>query len=150
MTDRKGCKMLTLSEVLGRHDIEVADEALAEIEVPVLAGRQRQGDVLIRPRGRFTVAERKRAVPVPAEGVAVVRGEATGNTHMLSAVDGPVLWLAAPVVAGSLLLGAVEVAEGATGFLVHTDEHGANGLAPGAYELVGKREQADVVRRVAD
>lgn len=138
--------MPTLSEVLAPFNIAAADEALADIEVPVLVGPQRQGDVLIVPCDPLTdVGEL-----VPAEGVAVVRGEATGNTHMLSAADGPVFFHRAPERAGSLLLGTVTVPEGSTAYLIHSDEHGANGIGAGTYRMVGKREQAEEIRRVAD
>jgi hypothetical protein len=136
----------TIGSVLGEHDITVPDETLAELEVPVLCGPQRQGDVLIVPRSSLTAAERKQTVPVPAEGVAVVRGEATGNTHLLHG-EGPVVFSRRD---SDLLLGVVEVGDGGTGFLIHTDEHGVNAFGPGCYELRGKREQADLIRRVAD
>lgn len=136
----------TFSDVLGRHNVTVPDQTIAEITVPVLSGPQRQGDIGIFPREPLTPGERSMAVTVPAAGIAVVRGEATGNTHMLSA-DGPVLWLEK---SAGLVLGVIEVAPSATGYLIHTDEHGANGLAPGCYRIHGKREQADEIRRVAD
>jgi hypothetical protein len=44
----------------------------------------------------------------------------------------------------------LDVPEGAVAYLIHTDEHGANGIGPGTYRLTGKREQADEIRRVAD
>lgn len=138
--------MRTMTEVLALADVTVPDDLLADVEVPVLCGPQRQGDVLIVPRGPLTDAERSHAVSVPAAGVAVVVGEATGNTHLLHG-DGPVLWARRD---GGLLLGVVEVADGATGFLIHTDEHGANAFGAGTYELHGKREMADEIRRVAD
>lgn len=138
--------MLTLSEILDRHDLTAADDLLADVEVPVLAGPQRQGDVAIVPRGPLSTAEREACQRVPREGVAVVVGEATGNTHMLDG-DGPVLFARRNA---DLLLGVVEVPDGSVGYLIHTDEHGANAIAPGTYELRGKREQADELRRVAD
>jgi hypothetical protein len=49
-----------------------------------------------------------------------------------------------------VLLGHLTVGEGATAYLIHTDEHGANAIAPGSYRLHGKREQAEIIRRVAD
>ena len=136
----------TFRDVLGRHNITVPDETIAEITVPVLSGSQRQGDIAIFPRKPLTLAERSMAVRVLREGIAVVRGESGGNTHMLSA-DGDVLWLEK---SAGLLLGVIEVAPSATGYLIHTDEHGANGVAPGCYRIHGKREQADERRRVAD
>lgn len=137
--------MQTLTEILTRHDIAVADELLADLVVPVLDGVQRQGDVLIVPRAPLSAAERKDCVPVPREGIAVVVGEATGNTHMLDGVG----VLFGRRTAG-LVMGVVEVPEGTVGYLIHTDEHGANAMAPGTYALHGKREQAEEIRRVAD
>jgi hypothetical protein len=138
--------MRTLTDVLTPHGIDVADTALADIDVPVLAGPQRQGDVLILPCKPI----KDIGQPVPAAGVAVVRGEATGNTHMLSGWGGPVFWKPSTERAGSLILGHLTVPEGSVADLVHTDEHGANCIAPGTYRLSGKREQADEIRRVAD
>lgn len=138
--------MRTLTEILDRHDIQVPDDLLADLVVPVLTGVQRQGDVLIVPRGPLSAAERKDCAVVPREGVAVVVGEATGNTHMLDA-DGLVLFGRRT---GGVMLGVVEVADEATAFLIHTDEHGANAIGPGTYVLHGKREQTDEIRRVAD
>jgi hypothetical protein len=134
----------TLTQVLAPHGITAADAALAEIEVPVLAGLQRQGDVMIHP-----VYTAPPGTPIPPSGVAVVRGESGGNTHLLHA-EGPCTWAPADQRDGQLLLGHLTVADGAVAYLIHTDEHGANGIAPGVYALHGKREQADVIRRVAD
>lgn len=138
--------MPTLTEVLAPFNIAAADEALADIEVPVLVGPQRQGDVFVIPTEPLAAA----GAPVPAQGIAVVRGEATGNTHMLVAADGPVFFLPAVERVGSLDLGTVTVPEGSTAYLIHTDEHGANGIGAGTYRLHGKREMAEEIRRVAD
>lgn len=142
--------MRTLIDILTRYDVTPADDALAEIEVPVLDGAQRQGDVIWFPREPLPAGELARALAVPPEGVAVVRGEATGNTHLLTAADGVVRWLPAVPSRESVALGTVVVEPGAVAYLIHTDEHGANGIAPGTYTVHGKREQADVIRRVAD
>lgn len=142
---------MTLTQALARHDITVADELLAAIEVPILTGVQRQGDILIAPRPPLGTAERTSMTSVPRSGVAVVRGEATGNTHLLDAVRGEVLWGANPHAGPSdLTYGILHVPEGAVAHLLHTDEHGCNGIGPGTYRLVGKREMAEEIRRVAD
>lgn len=85
---------------------------------------------------------------VPAEGVAVVRGEAGGNTHLLVA-DGPVLWSPARGRTGGTALGLLTVPAGAVAYLLHP-EHGANAMGPGSYLLRRQRQQADQVRVVAD
>lgn len=142
---------MTLTEALARHDIPVADELLAAIEVPILTGPQRQGDILCPPRPAVGAAELTTMSAVPREGVAVVRGEATGNTHLLDAVEGNVMWVANPAAGPTdLTLGVLHVPEGAVAHLIHTDEHGCNAIGPGTYRLVGKREMAEEIRRVAD
>lgn len=141
---------MTLEKALARHDITVADELLAQIEVPILSGPQRQGDILIIPRGKMGKAEREGMAEVGREGVAVVRGEATGNTHILDAVAGPVLWQAHTGSAGDVSLGVLHVDEGSVAHLLHSDEHGCNAIGPGTYVLHGKREMAQETRRVAD
>lgn len=141
---------MTLEKALARHNITAADAALADIEVPVLTGPQRQGDILIKPRAPLGNAERATMTTVPRSGVAVVRAEATGNTHLLDAVEGTVLWQAANTVEGDVLLGVLHVEDGSVANLLHTDEHGCNAIGPGTYTLHGKREMADEIRRVAD
>lgn len=143
--------MTTLSTILERADITVPDPLLADLIVPVLTGVQRQGDVLIIPRPKLGKAEADVTTAVPAQGVAVVRGEATGNTHLLMPdVGSDIRWSAAPQRDDSVLLGILDVPEGAVAWLIHTDEHGANGIGPGTYVLHGKREMAEEIRRVAD
>lgn len=134
----------TYGALLGRHGITVPAHLVEQAEVPVLTGHQRQGDILVRP---VAVAPKDATVfgPVGA-GVQVVHGEATGNTHWLHG-DPTVLW--ARLDRGQVV-GVVMVPEGSTAYLVHTDEHGCNGIGPGVYEVRRKREQADVERNVAD
>lgn len=142
--------MTTLATLLARHDVAVPDDVLADIEVPVLAGPQRQGDILIVPRGRLGRAE-TRGDLVTAKGVAVVRGEATGNTHILDAYEGTVRWAPHTArTAADVVLGVLEVEPDSVAALTHTDEHGCNLIGPGVYVLHGKREQAEELRRVAD
>lgn len=147
----------TLTTLLPLHGITIPDELIADAEIPVLTEPQRQGDVMIIPLAMLSAADAKiaaktaaeRAVPVTAKGVAVVRGEATGNTHLLHADPGSVVsWVPGPG-GTSLLLGLLTVESGVA-WLIHTDEHGANGIGPGQYSLHGKQEQADLIRRVAD
>lgn len=143
---------ITLRDLLAEHNIAVPDETIAEITVPVLTGPQRQGDVAIFPRKPLGQAQLDRMADVPATGVQVVRGEATGNTHLLHPAGGRVRWQAAAPNGdpAQVLLGTLVVDDDAVCFLIHTDEHGANGIGPGTYALHGKREMADEIRRVAD
>lgn len=141
--------MTTHRTILARHDIHPADQAIADIDVPILTGPQRQGDVLIAPRPPLGRAELASMTPLPAAGIPVVRGEATGNTHILTPEHNTtVMW--SPTEGDLLRLGVLHVPAGAVAWLVHTDEHGVNGIGPGTYIVTGKREQADELRRVAD
>lgn len=134
--------MKTYGELLAKHSVEIPAHLVAQAEVPVLTGPQRQGDLMVVPTAswghlKFTAV---------GAGVQVVHGEATGNTHWLHG-DQAVSW--AQVAVGQVV-GVVDVPEGSVAHLVHTDEHGANGIGPGRYEIRRKREQADEIRNVAD
>lgn len=143
--------MTTFTQILATHDIDCPDQALADIEVPIFNGNQRQGDVGIWRRVGVGQAELGTFSPVPTDGLAIVRGETTGgNAHILQPANGVTYWQANNPTAGDILIGLLHVPEGATCYLIHTDEHGANGIAPGTYRITGKREMAEEVRRVAD
>jgi hypothetical protein len=134
----------TYLEVLSAHGVTIPDHLEAQAAIPVLAGLQVQGDVAVIPIRPGI----KQGTAVPAAGIAVVRGESGGNTHLLVA-EGAVSW--APVVGTPNLLdlGVVTVDEEAIAYLLHP-EHGANAMGPGAYTLRRQREQADELRAVAD
>ncbi len=143
--------MPTFATILDRAGITVPDETIAEIEVPVLTGPQRQGDVGIFPRPAIGRAELGQMTIVSAEGVAVVRGEATGNTHLLMPEVGcDIYWQPIESRAGDVRLGVLHVPDGAVAWLTHSDEHGCNGIGSGTYLLHGKREQFLEIRRVQD
>ena len=131
----------TFASALALIGTTVPDHLMAEAEVPVLTGPQAQGDLLIVPCATPGGAEPESWRPVGAAGIQVVRGEATGNTHWLHAgFDSPgVEWRP---VAGHLTYGSLRVPDGQSALLIHTDEHGANGIGPGTYEIRGKRELA--------
>jgi hypothetical protein len=136
-----------LRTVLDRAGIGTLGVLDAEVDVPVLTGAQRQGDVIVLPRPERTPA----AAPVPAAGVQVVRAEASSNTHTLHSWDGTCRYDADDTGGPTgLTLGTLTVPAGASAYLVHTEEHGANGIGPGTYELRRQREFAGEWRRVAD
>lgn len=145
---------MTYGEALALSNISIPEHLEAEAEVPVLGRPQAQGDLMIVPLHlAYGEGEPVPAYPqgkiVPPEGVQVVHGEATGNTHWLHAgFNSPgVAWHRADE---GLVIGVVTVPTGQTAMLVHTDEHGANGIAPGTYEIRQKREQAEEERFVED
>lgn len=117
---------------------------LADVEIPVLGGVQRQGDVLVVPTSGIVPT-----APVPAAGTPVVRGESGANTHTIFAADGPVYCDVATPAARSLRVALLSVPEGSTAYLGHP-EHGYMGIAPGNYEIRRQREMADEIRMVAD
>lgn len=121
--------------------VEIPAHLEADAELPVLTGLQVQGDVAIVP----TRPSAKPGERVPPEGVAVVRGENGGHTHLL--VGENVEWASADSFGQTL--GVVTVPAGFAGFLLHP-EHGGNAMGPGSYTLRRQREQADEIRLVAD
>lgn len=137
--------MATTTELIETTGVDVITaQDSADIDIPVLAGVQRQGDVLVRP------ATGHASTPVLAGGTPVVRGENGGNTHVIYAADGPVF---CDVIAGvntrDLRVATLSVPEGSTAYLGHP-EHGYMGIAPGDYEIRRQREMAEEMRMVAD
>jgi hypothetical protein len=153
---------LTYRQALALSDVELPAHLIADAEVPILAGPQAQGDLLVVPwvdapddlAGALRLANRRAGLrmerdprAVPDRGVRVVGGVA-GNAHVLHrGFDSPGV-VYAPVSGlrfyrelgiGELAVGCVIVPDGESALLVHTDEHGANGIAPGAYLITRKR-----------
>ena len=136
---------MTYADALTKVGATVPDHLIADAEVPVLTGVQAQGDLLIVP----IVKTKATMMPVPDEGVQVVGGEATGNSHFLHrGFDSPGVEYAR--VSDGQCIAVVSIPEGQSAQLIHTDEHGANGIGPGLYGIHEKREQADEIRRVTD
>ncbi|HET7397650.1 MAG TPA: hypothetical protein VFJ94_03920 [Intrasporangium sp.] len=116
-----------------------------DVDIPVLTGMQRQGDVLVIP----SPAGKNATTPVPATGTPVVRGENGGNTHAIYP-DGPGVACDTFAADGaSLRVATLTVPAGSTAYLGHP-EHGFMGIGPGRYELRRQREMADELRVVAD
>lgn len=130
--------MSALSTILGRAGVETLAVLDAQIDVPVLTGvPQAQGDILVMPSG----SRRRATTPIPRAGVLVVRSEAGSNTHSLHSWDGPTCYYDA--FDGGLVVGLLTVPDGATAYLVHTEEHGANAVGPCTYTVRRQREQGD-------
>lgn len=135
----------TFATGLAKIGVTVPAHLIADAEVPVLTGPQPQGDLMIVPIASTTA----KLQPLTAKGHQVVVGESTGNTHWLHAgFDSPDVTFAR--VDDGLCLVVVNVPQGQTAELIHTDEHGVNAMGAGLYAIHGKREQADEVRRVTD
>ena len=138
---------ITLGSLVDRHGVDVDDHLDRDLTVPISAGLQRQGDIIVIPAA-IAGPVRDATTPVPAAGVAVVRGENGGNTHLLLAA-GDVRYDALATRRGELDLGVLTVAPDAVGYLAHP-EHGYAGIAPGTYTIRLQREQADEIRLVQD
>jgi hypothetical protein len=145
---------MTYGEALAMANVAIPEHLEAEAQVPVLTGPQCQGDLMVVPVAQAYEAggqapEWPQGQLVPMDGVQVVHGEATGNTHWLHAGFGSpgVAWHRAD---DGLVVGVLTVPGGQSAMLIHTDEHGANGIGPGSYEIRRKREQADEIAYVED
>lgn len=134
-----------LQEKFGSTDLDHLLDAYGDIDIPVITGEpQHQGDLFVIP---MRDGEVKGLVQVPKDGIAVIRGEAGGNTHLLLA-EGEVLFDPSSQRDG-VVLGTLRVKKGATAILHHI-EHGYNLIGEGLYSMRGKRTQMNEIRRVAD
>jgi len=136
--------MHTYGSALALIGVTVPGHLEAAADVPVLCAAQAQGDLLIVPA---TAPDGAGFGLLPERGEQVVHGEATGNTHWLHrGFDSPgVRWARVDAITADtdpLLLGWVAVPPGESAMLVHTDEHGANGIGAGVYEIRRKRSFA--------
>lgn len=136
--------MTTLENLMTSQGHAVPTYLEAQADVPLISDApQRQGDVFVTPIRPGQVA---RLSALPSEGIAVVRGEAGGNTHLLVG-DGPVFW--APATSEGTLQGTLVVEEGGQAFLIHP-EHGATGMGPGQFIIRRQREQHEEIALVSD
>lgn len=134
--------MQTYADILTTHDVEVPAHLVAEAEVPLCHGASRQGDVIFLPMRSGEVAG---LTPIPAEGIAVVRGEAGGNTHLLVGGGQWAPNTSADAVQGTLVVGS----DDDPAYLLHP-EHGASAFGKGTYLARRQQEQAEVIRLVQD
>jgi hypothetical protein len=137
------CMRDTYGRALALIGVSVPEHLVADAEVPVLTGPQAQGDLLVVPADP---PDGLQWCPVPKQGVKVVHGEATGNTHWLHGGFGAtgVRWAWPDPSADDLLVaGYLAVPAGESALLIHTDEHGANGIGPGRFAVRRKREAAE-------
>ncbi len=136
--------MITLHEAISRYGVDVDPHHEREALIPIIGGLQAQGDVMVVPAALTLPTA---TVLVPTAGIAVVKGESGGNTHLLLA-DGPVFFES---IRGrsELTLGVVTVPVGSIAYLAHP-EHAYAGLAPGSYELRRQREMRDEIANVCD
>jgi hypothetical protein len=133
--------MATINDLARTTGVTVVTGLDTDIDIPVLSGLQRQGDVLVLPAAVTATTS------VPAAGTPVVRGGNGGNTHVVYAADGPVYCDAG--TRDGLRVAALTVPDGSTAYLGHP-EHGYMGIEPGSYEIRRQREMAGRARMVVD
>jgi hypothetical protein len=135
--------MNTCTTIHTAHGYTTDKVEFPDLEIPVLTGPQRQGDVFVLP-----ITTRHDGDPIPAHGVTVVRAESnTANTHNL---HGDGVWDWSPDADTNLVQGWLTVPAGGAAYLIHTEEHPALAIGPGVYEVRRQREFAGEWRRVAD
>lgn len=138
--------MNTNSSILERHGISLDSIEHLDLEVPILTGPQRQGDVFLLP-----IKVYKDSAPIDTEGVIVVRAETnSANTHTLHVLEGTASWLPNNRANTDLVQGWLTVNPDSAATLIHTEEHNVLGIGPGTYEIRRQREYAGEWRRVAD
>ena len=143
--------MHTNASILTHHGHQLYQIELPDLEIPIVSGNQRQGDVLVlkvsRLGGHFTTGYKGEPL---GKGVTVVRAETnTANTHTLVG-DGHWEPNARATRDDELVQGWLTVPTDGEAFLIHTEEHSALGIGPGTYEIRRQREYAGEWRRVAD
>lgn len=135
----------TLAELTEQSGLGVLDHLDTALTIPVTAGLQAQGDLLVVPWRMVAAAEARPGAPttptpVPPTGIEILRSAGGGNPHTLLA-DGKCTWTGRWFVDGDgLTLGVVDASSVA--YLLHP-EHGASGIAPGRYVIRRQREAAD-------
>lgn len=141
--------MLTIHQAEQQFGVIVDEHLDRQATIPVCDGLQAQGDIIVVPAVECLEALGRAVDRIPTAGVAVVRGENGGNTHLLLA-EGPAFYT--PDTSGepsALALGTLTVPDGSVAHLAHP-EHGYASIAPGTYEIRRQREQADAIRLVQD
>lgn len=154
-TTRRVIEMAVLGELAERFGYTDLGVAALEVEIPVLTGLQRQGDILVMPWR--PVAEPPAEWLVPVEGF-IVMGGVSGHCHTLHGAgqaldswwlfehEGISAWLVREIKALEpqphleSLLTVLHVPAGGEAFLMHSDEHGALGIGPGWYQLRSQLE----------
>ncbi|QIS08697.1 hypothetical protein [Nocardia arthritidis] len=131
----------TLAELTARTGVEVLDHLEREVLVPVVAGLQAQGDLIVVPLAMadgIQLPAHGAWNPVPAAGIEVVRGATGANPHVLVADPGKCRWTTLVFDHTGLAIGCLDTSDVA--YLLHP-EHGGSGIAPGCYVIRRQRER---------
>lgn len=138
---------VTLADLTARTGLDVLAHLEREVTIPVVAGPQAQGDLIVVPLALLddvTVPPRAPWQPVPAGGVELLRGAAGGNPHTLVADPGTCRWTRRVGDRQGLALGVLDAT--AVAYLIHP-EHGGTGIAPGRYVIRRQRERSESTGR---
>jgi hypothetical protein len=127
----------TLGQLIEKHGFDVLDHLDRDLEIPVHAGLQAQGDLFIIPADPDRGS--RQGAAVPPDGIAVIKAVGGGHEHRLFAGQ-PGSAFFTPAGAGRQDIGVLECSEPA--YIAHP-EHAYAGIAPGTYTLRRQREQAD-------
>jgi hypothetical protein len=141
----------TLGQLIEKHGFDVFDHLDRDLEIPVHAGLQAQGDLFIIPADPDRGSPQETAVPpdgiaVPPDGIAVIEAVGGGHEHRLFAGQ-PGTAFFTPAGTSGRDIGLLECSEPA--YIAHP-EHAYAGIAPGTYTLRRQREQGDEEHFVAD
>jgi hypothetical protein len=134
----------TLGQLIEKHGFDVHDHLDRDLEIPVHAGLQAQGDLFIIPADLDHGSHQGAAVP--PDGIAVIEAVNGGHEHRLFAGQ-PGTAFFTPAGASGQDIGHLECTEPA--YIAHP-EHAYAGIAPGTYTLRRQRELAEEERLVAD
>lgn len=132
----------TLGQLIDKYGFDVHDHLDRDLEIPVHAGLQAQGDLFIIPADPNRVSP---GAPVPLDGIPVIEAVGGGHEHRLFA-GRPETAFFTPA-AREADIGLLVCTESA--YIAHP-EHAYAGIAPGTYILRRQREQADREYFVAD
>ena len=133
----------TLGQLIDKYGFDVHDHLDRDLEIPVHAGLQAQGDLFIIPVDPNPDSQ---GAPVPLDGIPVIEAVGGGHEHRLFAGQ-PGTAFFTPAGVREQDIGLLECTESA--YIAHP-EHAYAGIAPGTYILRRQREQADMERFVAD
>jgi hypothetical protein len=134
----------TLGQLIENHGFDVLDHLDRDMEIPVHAGLQAQGDLFIIPADPNFGSRQRTAVP--PDGIAVIEAVGGGHEHRLFAGQPGTAFFTQAGASGQDI-GLLECTEPA--YIAHP-EHAHAGIAPGTYTLRGQQERADEERFVAD
>jgi hypothetical protein len=109
-------KTLTLGDLTARTGLDVLDHRERQVTIPVIAGIQAQGDLIVIPAAMLesvTASPYAHWQPVPPAGIELLRATAGGNPHTLVADAGTCRWTSQVHDLGArLALGIIETHRG--------------------------------------